>query len=85
MVDGADGLEEIETAPPRHLLVEQYHAIRLPLKQHQGIISVGAGLDGEALFFKKENVGREALDLIINPQDAFGAGHELNIDVNVEQ
>jgi hypothetical protein len=43
---------------------------------------VGAGLDGKSLFLEKEDVGREALDLIVNPEDALGAGHGWKLHVN---
>jgi hypothetical protein len=56
MIDGADGLEEIEAATARHLLIQQHDAVGLPLKEHQGIVTMGAGLYREALFFEKQDV-----------------------------
>ena len=79
VVDGADGLEEIQPAPAGHLLVEQHHAVGLALEQDQGVVAVGGGLDGKSLLFQEQDVGREALDLIIHPQNALGTGHARNL------
>ena len=75
VVDAADGLEELEPAPAGHLLVEQHHAVGLALEQDEGVVAVGGRLDGEALLLQKEDVGREALDLVVHPEDALGTGH----------
>jgi hypothetical protein len=40
---------------------------------------VGAGLDRKTLFFEKHDVRSEALDLIVDPENAFGTGHELKV------
>ena len=76
VVDGTDGPEQLEPAAAGHLFVEQDHPIRLPLQQHQGVVAVGGGLHREALFLQEQDVGREALDLVVHPQDASGAGHD---------
>jgi hypothetical protein len=67
MIDGPDGLKKVEPPPSRHLLVEQDDSVSLTLEQHQGVVAVGAGFHGETLLFQKENVRREALDLIVDP------------------
>ena len=56
MVDGADGAEQLQPPPPRHLLVEQDHSIRLPLQQHQRVVAVGRRLHGETLLFQKQDM-----------------------------
>src|SRR5690606_1641945 len=63
----------------RHLLIQQHHAIRLPLQQHQGVIPVGGLLDREALLLEEQDVGGEALDLVVHPEDTAGAWHEPKI------
>ena len=78
MVDGTDRLEEIEAAPPRHLLVEQHHTVGLTLEQDQGVVPVRGGLDGETLLFQKQDVRGQTLHLIIHPQYALGSGHALS-------
>jgi hypothetical protein len=79
MVDGTDSLEEIQPPPPGHLLIEQHHPVRLPLKEDQSIVAVRSGLDGEALLLQKQDMRREAFDLIIYPQNAFRPGHAPNL------
>jgi hypothetical protein len=37
---------------------------------------MGAGLDRKPLLFQKQNVRGEALDLIVDPEDALWTGHE---------
>ena len=71
----ADGAEELEPPPARHLLVEQDHAVGLALEQDEGVVAVGGGLHGEALLLQEQDVGREALDLVVHPEDALGTGH----------
>ena len=75
VVDGPDGAEQLEPATARHLLVQQHDAVGLPLEQRQGVVAVGAGLDGETLLFQKQDVRREALHLIVDPENGFGPGH----------
>ena len=72
-------------AAARHLFVQQHDAIGLALEKHQGVVAVGAGLHGKSLFLEEEDVGREALDLIVNPENALGAGHAVKIDINSER
>ena len=74
MIDGADGLKQIEAPPPRHLLVQQHDAIGLPLQQDQRIVTVRAGLHGKALLLEKQDMRGEALDLIVDPEDALWDG-----------
>ena len=78
VVDGADGAKQLEPAAAGHLLIEQDHAVRLALQQDQGVVAVRGGLDGEALFLEEQDVGREAFDLVVHPEDALGAGHGGN-------
>jgi hypothetical protein len=61
------------------VLVEQDHAVRLPLKEGEGVVAVRGGLHGEPLLLQKEHVGREALDLVVHPENAFGTGHGRKI------
>ena len=79
VVDGPDGPEQLEPAAAGHLLVEQDDAVRLALEQDQRVVAVGGRLHGEALLFEEEDVRREALDLIVDPENALGAGHGTNI------
>ena len=79
VVDRADGLEQLEAAAPGHLLVEQHDAVRLALQQGERIVAVRRLLDRKALLLEEEEVGREAFDLIVHPEDALGAGHRGNI------
>jgi len=51
----------------------------LALEQDQGVVSMSRRFDGETLLFKKQDVRREALDLIIHPQNAFRTGHAGNL------
>ena len=75
VVDGPDGAEQLQPPPAGHLLVEQDHAVGLALEQDQRVVAVGGGLHGEALLLEKEDVGREALDLVVHPENALGTGH----------
>ena len=75
VVEGPDGAEQLEAAAAGHLLVEQHHAVGLPLQQHERVVAVRGGLDGESLLLEEQDVRREALDLIVDPQDALGTGH----------
>jgi hypothetical protein len=77
VIDGADGPEEIEPPAAGHVLVEQDHAVRLPLEQREGVVAVGGGLHGEPLLLQKEHVGGKALDFVVYPEDAFGTGHGI--------
>ena len=79
MVDGPNGAEELEAATAGHLLVEQDDAIGLALQQHQGVVAVGGGLDGESLLLEEQDVRREAFDLVIDPENALGTGHGKKI------
>ena len=71
----ADGAEQLEPPPAGHLLVEQHHAVGLALEQRERVVAVRGRLHGEALLLQKEDVGREALDLVVHPEDALGTGH----------
>ena len=76
MVDGPDGAEQLEPAAARHLLVEQHDAVRLALQQDQGVVAVGRGLHGEALLLQEQDVGREAFDLVVHPENASWPRHD---------
>jgi hypothetical protein len=41
---------------------------------------VSAGLYGKTLFLEKQDMRREALDLIVDPEDTFGTGHAVNLN-----
>ena len=47
----------------------------LALQQHQRVVAVRRLVDREAVLLEEEDVGREALDLVVHPEDALGAGH----------
>ena len=58
-IDRADRLKEVQPPAPRHLFVEKYHAVGLPLEQDQCIVAVGARFHSESLFFQgTEDVNR---------------------------
>jgi hypothetical protein len=78
VIDGANSLKQIQAPPTRHLLVQQNDTVRLALKQDEGIVSVGAGLDRESLLFQKQDMRGEAFHLIVHPQNALGTGHTSN-------
>ena len=59
LVQRPDGAEELEPAAAGHLLVEQDHAIGLALEHDEGVITMGAGVDGETLFLEKHDVRGE--------------------------
>jgi hypothetical protein len=61
------------------MLVEQDHAVRLALEQRESVVAMGGGLHGEPLLLQKEDVGREALDLVVHPENALGTGHGRKI------
>jgi hypothetical protein len=67
MVDGSNGLKDLQPPPAGHLLVEQDDPVRLALEEDQGVVSMSCRFDGETLLFEKQDVRREALDLIIHP------------------
>ena len=54
----ADGAEELEPAPARHLLVEQHHAVGLALEQGEGVVAVGGRLHGEVPAPPERGCGR---------------------------
>ncbi len=75
LVHRAYGAEQLESPSARHLLVQQHHAVGLPLHQDQCVIAVGRGLDRKALGLEEEHLGRQALDLIVHPENSLRPWH----------
>ena len=49
--------------------------VREELKQHQSIVTVSRSVHGEPMLLQKHDVGGEALDLVVHPEDTLGARH----------
>ena len=74
-IDGADFREQLEAAAAGHLLVEQHDAVGLAAQQRERVVAVGGLRHGKALLFEEQTMGREPLDLVVDPENVFGTGH----------
>ena len=74
-VDGADLLDQLESPPPRQLLVQQDHAVRLPLQEGNRVVPMGGLLDRVPLFLEKQDVRAERFDFVVDPQNGLRTGH----------
>jgi hypothetical protein len=77
-VDLPELRHQVEAPGPRHLLVKQYHAVRLAAQQRQGVITVGRPLHRETLLLQEEDLRVEGVDLVVYPEDAARTGHDGN-------
>jgi hypothetical protein len=75
VIDGTNRLKQIQTPAAWHLLIQEHDAVGLTLKEDQGIIPMRGRFDDKSLLFQKQDVGCEALYLVIHPENAFRAGH----------
>src|SRR5437879_4098279 len=74
-VDRADLADQLEPAPPGHLLVEQHDAVGLTPQQREGVVAVRRRCNGEPLGFEKATVGGEPLHFVVHPQNGLRPRH----------
>src|SRR5262245_4718779 len=74
-IDGADFGDQLEAAAAGHLLIEQHHAVRLAAQHRERVIAVRRLRHGEPLLLQKAAVRGEAVDFVVNPENALRTRH----------
>jgi hypothetical protein len=75
----------LESAFPRHLLVEQEDVERAATQQLHGVVGVGGALDVVALGAEEDPVRLEQIALVVHPEDGFGARRHTKLKVPGER
>ncbi|OLD86774.1 MAG: hypothetical protein AUG85_09150 [Gemmatimonadetes bacterium 13_1_20CM_4_66_11] len=74
-VDRADLRNQLDAAPSRHLLVEQHDAVGLAPQHREGVIAVRGLRHRESLLLEKAAVRGQAVDFVVNPENALRTRH----------
>src|SRR5256885_3579502 len=74
-VERADLADQLESASPRHLLVQQHDAVGLAPQQRERVVAMGRGGHREPLVLEEAPVRGESFDFVIHPEDGFRPHH----------
>ncbi len=74
-IDGADLGQQLEPAAAGHLLVEQHDAVGLAPQHGERVVAVRRLRHRESLLLEKAAVRGEAIDFVVNPENALRTRH----------